>query len=189
MKIKNILFKILPIVSIVVLFFSYGLLYIPFSGVAFWGGNHPTFDTWVSAFVAFFPHVQQYFSDNIAKSVNVAPAGIVLLSFMLVALLATVANLVISLVAIKDKKVAPLESFFKLVSGIFLALSAFMLLSLQLWMVITYPTESPVVLWCPYIGGTLLAVVAGLTIWAAIDALIKEKNAPLESKGFSYLKK
>lgn len=196
MKIKNILFKILPIVSIAVLFFSFGILFIPFSGVAFRGGKPVEFNNWVSAFGAFFPKTYlnpqdnwfATFYENTAHKA-VAPVGIVIYSFMLIALIALVATAIVELIAVLKKKPSQVESFYKLLGGIFTTVTGVTLNSLQLWMVITYPTQQPVVLWCPYIAGILCVIFGGLTLWAAIDALIKEKNAPLEQKGYSYLKK
>ncbi len=200
MKIKNILFRILPIASIVVLLFAFGILFIPFSGVAFYHIplRQATFGDWVSGFGAFFPHTYLNPLDHMTETfynetaaIDVAPIGIVLYSFMLAAFLFLLTDGILQIITIFNKKAKGFESFFVFFGAIFTIIAGIIMLSMQLWMSLQYKSQQPVVCWSFYVGGTFVTALGGLTLWSAIDMLIQEKKAPLESKSnsYSYLKK
>ena len=168
---KEKLFKIIPFISIGVVVLAFGFIFIPHSFVMF-RGNFELFS--YSGFQIFFI-TNQYFRDNFSEAA-VSAAGIV--------------TIVLMVLSIAANAFANKQSIFKLLGGILTASVGVALLSMQLWMLVKYPTQSPVVLWAPYVSGTFALVAGGLTIWAAIAWLIQEKNAPMTgSKTYSYLKK
>ena len=168
---KEKLFKIIPFVSIAVVALAFGFIFIPHSFVMF----NSNFSLYSYSGLQVFFLANKFFRENFTEA-RVSAAGIVTIVFMV---LAVVAN------AFANK-----QSVFKLLAGILTSLSGIMLLSMELWMLIIYPTSSPVVLWAPYVGGALCLIAGGLTIWAAIEWLVKEKNAPVTgTKSYSYLKK
>ena len=171
MKVKQILFKVIPFVSIAVLVLAFGFIFIPHSFVMF-RENFAQYS--FSGFEVFFL-ANQYFTDNISTA-TVSAAGIITISFLVLAVVANV--------------FANKASFLKLIAGILTSVTGFMFMAMQLWMLFKYASYTPVALWIPYINGTFLLACGGLTIWGAVDLLVKEKNAPFTAnKSYSYLKK
>ncbi len=168
---KKKLFKIIPFVSIAVVVLAFGFLFIPKSFVTF-ESNFALFGA--SGFEIFF-YLHEYLKLQEIQT-SVMPAGIVTVSLMILAIAANV--------------FANKQSVLKLLGGILTASVGLMLLSMQLWMWIQYGGHNPIVLWAPYVTGAFTLVAGGLTIWAAIEWLIEEKNTPVTgNKSYSYLKK
>ena len=172
---KQKLFKIIPFVSIAFAVIAIALLFIPKSFCGFQGAYNS--DYWFSGLEVFF-RSNSYFNNNPSLGLggSVSAAGII--------------TLVLLVLSIVGNVFANKNSALKMLAAILTILSAVMLLAMQLWMIILYPTKTPVVLWGPYIGGVLTLASGGITLWASIEMLIEEKNAIVNNtKTYSYLKK
>lgn len=171
---KKKLFKVIPYVSIGVIVLTFGFFFIPHCYVMF-RDNFALYS--YSGFEVAF-NIPEKFAENFKVEV-ISAATIVLFSFMALAIVTHVFANKLSAV--------------KLLAGVLTAIVSFMFFATQLWLFLRFsdPSAGPAALWMPYINGTLTLACAGITIWASVEELIAEKNAPLHggAKSYSYLKK
>ena len=162
-------------ISLVVIVLTFGALFIPQSFVNFINNAERSY----SGIEVFFNfnyvignNTANWMSNNLHG--RVMASGIILL--VLLALGATC--------FIFHKKSSSLVLF----GGILNVLASIVLFAMELWMLIVYPQKAPVVLWVAYVFGAFLLITGGLSIYAAIVALKKEKVEAYSKKSYSYLK-